>query len=315
MEGWDLVGVEWRASTNMDKFDAPCLLYFAYVYPTFSRSLLLWPASTLHQPLIITAKTYCHVATEEWAVMFPFFHKSVILITDHEDEYTRGRSAGEDPLGITAIKHALRESPPKQRFNHVFPSINRHLQRVVHMFPIFSDVFPILFHLVQSLLLSVSPPCRQIRQVSCSIAQRPEAKVMVASNSTCGTAPWHWWFVFLCLFAPQSSSVQCSTDSGGTYMNLLQLVCIYLSIRLLAWWYRTGALEQFLTLRIEGINTTPFCWFVSHGLESVGDEQTSAPVGCWISVGMQTHPVSIPYTSHIYSIVKWLSLGLKILYL
>jgi hypothetical protein len=57
----------------------------------------------LHQPLIITAKTYCHVATEEWAVMFPFFHKSVILITDHEDEYTRGRSAGEDPLGITAI--------------------------------------------------------------------------------------------------------------------------------------------------------------------------------------------------------------------
>ena len=229
----------------------------------------------------------------------------------HPGSLGRWRSSGNHGN----FSHALRESPPKQRFNHVFPSINRHLQRVVHMFPIFSDVFPILFHLVQSLLLSVSPPCRQIRQVSCSIAQRPEAKVMVASNSTCGTAPWHWWFVFLCSFAPQSSSVQCSTDFGGTYMNLLQLVCIYLSIRLLAWWYRTGALEQFLTLRIEGINTTPFCWFVSHGLESVGDEQTSAPVGCWISVGMQTHPVSIPYTSHIYSIVKWLYLGLKILYL
>eukprot|EP00438_Fugacium_kawagutii_P014837 Skav234811 [mRNA] locus=scaffold69:721811:735898:- [translate_table: standard] len=27
---------------------------------------------------------------EEWSVLFPCFHKSVILITDHEDDYTRG---------------------------------------------------------------------------------------------------------------------------------------------------------------------------------------------------------------------------------
>ena len=39
--------------------------------------------------------TVCHAilqwcSLKEWSVMFPCFHKAVILITDHDDEYSRG---------------------------------------------------------------------------------------------------------------------------------------------------------------------------------------------------------------------------------
>ena len=160
---WDLVGVEWRASTNTDKFDEPCLLYFAYLYPTFSRSLLLWPASTLHQPLIITAKIASAMLRRRngrWCFHFSTNRSSSSPITRMNTLGVARQPVmfwgfqegfpGEDPLGITAIQHALRESPPKQRFNHVFnhvfPSINRHLQRMVHICPYVPYIFRCFSH-------------------------------------------------------------------------------------------------------------------------------------------------------------------------
>eukprot|EP00435_Cladocopium_sp_Y103_P004459 s2071_g1.t1 len=47
-------------------------------------------AGWIHRSPLIEKGSVLLAKPGEWAVMFPFFHKSVILITDHEDEYTRG---------------------------------------------------------------------------------------------------------------------------------------------------------------------------------------------------------------------------------